>query len=225
MQNYILHGDNQAKSRLRLGEIINEAREKGWEIRKIDGKTATREELLTAVRSQSLISQDQIVVIENFFSGFKDAKKVTPQLMSSSIALVIWEGKKTSPTKLSLLKGFTVEEFKIPAAIFSFLDSLSSENTAASLKLLQKAKEQDSSEFLLFMLAQRARVLFWAKEDIKTLNLPPWQKDRVVAQSKKWKKEQLLELHAKLLELDRANKRSQLPENLSASLDLLVASL
>lgn len=222
-KNYILHGDNQAKSRLRLSELLNQARENGWEIKRVNAPVS-KSELLTLARSQSLIAPKELLVIENFFSGFKDAKKVVPELANSGTVLVIWEGRKLTARQASL-PGFSIEEFKIPPTVFSFLDSLTPDNAQASLKLLQQAKAEDSGEFLLFMMAQRVRLLIWAKEDAKSLKLPTWQKGRIISQSKKWTKGELLDLHGRFLELDRANKLSGLPENLSASLDLLVASL
>ncbi|MBI4033181.1 MAG: hypothetical protein HY377_01575 [Candidatus Blackburnbacteria bacterium] len=75
------------------------------------------------------------------------------------------------------------------------------------------------------MLARQARLLIWAKLDPKTLKVAPWQRSRLLEQAKKWDRDKLLAFHSELLNLDRANKRSRLPEDLSSSLDLLIASI
>lgn len=87
------------------------------------------------------------------------------------------------------------------------------------------AKDRDEAEFLLIMMARQVRLIIWAKEDLDTLKLPPWMKNNLSHQAEKWSLEQLLDFHSKLLELDRENKHSRLPENLEASLELLVAGL
>lgn len=224
---YILHGENRVESRKKLSEIIREAKNKGWEITRVDGTSLTKSELLTHARSQTLLSTDQLLIIENFFKNNKKAAEEileTPQ--DDAITLVFWEGKALTPATVKKLQSkFTVQEFKIPVAVFKFLDSLAPNNARASLRFLAAAKNRDEAEFLLIMMARQVRLLIWAKEDQDTLKVPPWMKNNLTRQSEKFTLAQLIELHGKLLELDRDNKHSRLPENLEASLELLVAGL
>lgn len=234
MKSYILHGENRVESRKKLSEIVREAKSKGWEVVRIDGTSLTKGELLTHARSQTLLSTGQLLVIENYFrnkqslssNNKKAAEEVLEIPQDDAITLVFWEGKALTPATVKKLQSkFTVQEFKIPVAVFKFLDSLAPNNTKASLQLLQQAKNRDEAEFLLIMMARQVRLLIWAKEDPDTLKLPPWMKNNLTRQAEKFTSSELRTLHNKLLELDRDNKHSRLPENLDASLELLVAGL
>lgn len=227
MKPYILHGENRVESRKKLSEIIREAKGKGWEVTRVDGTSLTRGELLTHARSQTLLSTGQLLVIENFFKNNKKAAEEVLEIpQDDAITLVFWEGKALTPAIVRKLQAkFTVQEFKIAVAVFKFLDSLSLGNARVSLKLLLEAKNRDEAEFLLIMMARQVRLLIWAKEDADTLKLAPWMKSNLSRQSEKFTLDELLSFHNKLLELDRDNKHSRLPENLDASLELLVAGL
>lgn len=227
LNGYIVHGENRVESRKKLSEIIREAKSKGWEVTRIDGTSLTKGELLTHARSQTLLSTGQLLVIENFFKNNKKAAEDVLQIpQDDTIVLVFWEGKQLTPAAVKKLQSkFTVQEFKIPVAVFKFLDSLAPNNARASLKLLAEAKNRDEAEFLLIMMARQVRLLIWAKEDVDTLKVPPWMKHNLTRQAEKFTSSELRALHNKLLELDRDNKHSRLPENLDASLELLVAGL
>lgn len=231
---YIIHGENRVESRKKLSEIIRDAKSKDWEVTRVDGTSLTRGELLTHSRSQTLLSTGQLLVIENYFrnkqslssNNKKAAEEVLEIPQDDAITLVFWEGKALTPATVRKLQTkFAVQEFKIPVAVFKFLDSLAPNNAKHSLRLLLEAKNRDEAEFLLIMMARQVRLLIWAKEDKETLKLPPWMKNNLIRQSEKFTLAQLIALHGRILELDRDNKHSQLPENLDASLELLVAGL
>lgn len=226
MKLIILHGDNQVESRRRLSQLISQAKKKGLEIQRLDGKGLVKSDLLMAARSQSLLSDDHLVVVEDFFANNKKAAEAAQEVTKTGGAeFVFWEKSALSPTTVKkLLKIAGVEEFKIPKSIFKFLDSLAPGNTKAMLNLLHNVRESEE-EFVFFMLGRQIRLLIWAKKEPETLALPEWQKTKLIKQAEKFSPDCLLLLHHRLLELDRANKKSQLPENLSASLDLLLVGL
>lgn len=222
----ILHGDNQVESRKRLSQLISQARKKGLEVGRLDGKVVGKSDLLMAARGQSLLSDERFVVVEGFFTGNKKAAEVLEEVAKvGGTQFIFWEKTALGPaTVKKLLKIAAIEQFKIPKSIFKFLDSLAPGNTKAMLGLLHGVKESEE-EFVLFMLGRQIRLLIWAKLDPNTLDVPDWQKKRLVSQAKNFTYDQLRKLHTRLLEIDRMNKHSQLPENLSASLELLVAGL
>lgn len=226
MKLIILHGENQVESRKKLAFLTSQARKNGREVERLDGKVVGKSDLLMAARSQSLLSDDRLVVVENFFSGRKKAAGALQELAKAGGAqFVFWEKSALSPSTVKSLLGIAqVEEFKIPKSIFKFLDSLAHGNTKKMLDLLHNIKENEG-DFVLSMLGRQIRLLIWAKLSPQTLTLADWQKRRFVSQAQKFTADQLFAFHAKLLEIDRMNKRSQLPENLSASLDLLVIGL
>lgn len=227
MKNVVLHGDNQVESRKRLSLLISQAKKRGIEVVKIDGKTAAKGDFMLLSRSQSLLAEEMLVACENFFSGNKKSLEIADEIVKNNgTVFVFWEEKTLSPAILKKLpKDFETEGFKIPSSVFKFLDSVLPKNTKEMLILYHEALKQTTPEFLLIMAARQARLLIWAKAEPETLKVQDWQKSRLRKQAEKFSIERLIKLHGKLLELDRMNKRSQLPEDLSASLDLLVVGL
>lgn len=233
MKNVVLHGENQVESRKKLAFLASQARKKGLEVERLDGKVVGKGDLLMAARSQSLLSDDRLVIVENFFSGNNKAAGVVQELAKAGGAqFLFWEKTTLSPSTVKSLLGIVqVEEFKIPKSIFKFLDSLAPRNTKMMLGLLHDIKEsrhgrkESEGDFVLSMLGRQVRLLIWAKLSPETLTLADWQRKRFISQAQKFTADQLFTFHARLLELDRMNKRSQLPEDLSASLDLLVVGL
>lgn len=227
MKLIVLHGDNQVESRKRLSFFVAAAKKKGFDVRRLEGKGLAPNDLLLAGRSQSLLGDNVLVVVEDFLAANKRASDFFVGTQHNSEAtFVFWEGKPLSPLILKKLSsGAKVEEFKIPRIIFKFLESLASGNTKASLELFHAALKEGQEEFIFTMLSRQIRLLIWAKEDPESLNLPSWQKTRLLKQAEKISGVQLRLIHEKLLEIDRENKKSQLPEGLSASLELLLLSL
>lgn len=227
MKSYILHGENQPESRRKLLEIIGKLEADGWEIHKVDWHNTTREDLFNLCRAQSLLLNSGIaLVVENFFTNNKKSSEIIKDLLKfkSEALLVFWEGKVVSQTA-RFDKDFIVQEFKIPVYIFKFLSSLVPGNASTAVKLLQEARKKDSADFLFIMMARHFGLLVWARLEPNSLKIPDWRREALIKQAGKFTVEQLTNLHEKLLWLDRLNKKSQLPENLSASLDLLTASI
>lgn len=229
MKLYIFHGENVVESRRKLVEWLENAQVKGWQKVELSGKELSRNQLLDTIRSQGLFSTKKLIVIENFLSGNKKgveiAKGLVQQIHNDTV-LIFWEGKSLDGRKIkSLAKYYTIQAFKLPRSLFIFLDSLKPENTQNLLKLLQETREKVEPELLFYMLGKQIRFLIWAKAQAKTLNLAPWQKGKLLKQAETFTLEHLRKLHSELLEIDRLQKKSRLPEDLSASLDLLVASI
>lgn len=228
MKLMVLHGDNQVESRKKLSALIAEGKKRGLEIKRIDGKTITKTEFLTLSRSQTLLGQDLLIACENLLSdNTKGVEIASEAIKDKNTVFVFWENGKLAVGKVKKLeKLLQIQEFKIPANIFKFLDSLTtSHNNKAELELLHGALRSSEPEFVFIMLARQIRLLIWAKLDPDTLNVPDWQKRKLISQTKGFSPEQLLNIQSRLLEIDRMNKLSQLPESLPASLELLVAGL
>lgn len=227
MKSYILHGENQPESRRKLSEIIGLAAGEGWEIIKFDWNNIKNEDLYLAASTQSMLSFGHLITVENFFTNNKEFTQILEKLpRDESIGFCFWEGRQLTPATLKKLpRDFLVQEFKIPAVVFKFLDALSPQNSKYALQLFHNALVLDSADFLLFMASRHVRSLIWVKEDPQSYKAPDWLKRNLSRQADKFSCEQLRTLHAKFLELDRANKRSLLPENLASSLDIVLASI
>lgn len=224
MKSYILHGEDQVKLREYMLQLIEEAKREGLEVLDIDWKKSNESGLILAARSQGLISLGQLIVVENFFQNNKSSLKILEDLIFDSAYLFLSNKTLTTSQLKGLQKKFVIQGFPIPKSIFRFLDSLAPGNIKQSIIVFEQSKKEDA-EFILVMLLRQVRLLIWAKDDSKTLNFPSWQKDKFISQASKFTSVQLRVLHTKLLKLDIMNKKSQLPENLRNSLELLVASI
>ncbi len=230
MKNVILHGENQVESRKKLSLLISQAKKDGLDVQRLDGKGLAKGDLLMAAREQSLLSSGRLVVVEGFFANNKKAVEIVGEAAKADgVHFVFWEKSTLALSAVKrLLNTAQVEEFKIPKSIFKFLDSLAGgelRNVRASLELLHGSLKNSDAEFVFMMLARQVRLLIWVKLDPDTLNIPDWQKRKLVSQARNFTRDRLFSLHEKLLVLDRMNKHSQLPEGLSASLELLVAEI
>lgn len=228
MKILILHGDNQVESRRRLNEVVSESKKKGINIIKVDGASVKKSELLTLARSQNLLGATDLLIIENFFANKKAAeilKELTENQESISNSCLFWESKAIPATKIPKKAFIKVESFQIPQAIFKLLDSITPQTKKQALRLMQDKQVRDQAEFLLIMLARQVHNLIWAKEDSESMNVPSWRKGKLKAQAGKFDESALRSMQSQLLEIDYQSKTSKLPENLAASLDMLVASL
>lgn len=227
MKILVLHGENQVESRKRLLSVLEQTKDKGYEVHQLDGKATTKSAILTSARSQTLLAEDTLVFVENFFTSNKKAAGILDDLLKIDEASFIFWEKDILPA--SIIKKFPrtakVEEFKVPQSIFKFLESIEPGNKKYVLKLFQDSVEQTSEEFVLTMIARQVRNLITVKDDHQYLKLPEWQKSRLKKQAEKFTLDELISFHEKLLDIDRANKRSELPEGLSQSLEVILLAL
>lgn len=226
MKSTVLHGENQSVSRKKFIEILNEVKKQGFDIVRVDWKKSQDADLRSLSMSQSLLSSGVCIAVENFFTGNKQAVDAMEKLDLKNTIFLFWEDKQLTPaTVKKLQKWFLVQEFPIPQTIFNFLNSITPNNAKNILNLFEEARKTNPDEMLLVMLARHVRLLFWAKTESQTMTIPDWQKARFISQGKGFSEDQLLDLHAKLLDLDRKSKKSQLPEDLGSSLEVLLTTL
>ena len=222
----IIHGDNQVESRQFLVTQIEQAKTKGKEVIRFEGKEIELEQLYQALEGLSLLGKKRLVVIENLFT--KSLPKSVIDYLTKTLPknLIIWEGKEVSQSKISQFKA-QARFFKLPPIIFKFLDAFLPGNSRQSLIWLKQAVGQSSAENVFYMLARQIRYLIIAHQmDRKGLSgLHPFQQQKIASQAKKFELSQLLTLHRKLLYIDWQQKTGQAPMDLAGQLDLLVASL
>lgn len=234
MKLFLLHGENQEESRTKLNSIISEAKKKSLEITQLTPQQARQETLLTLAKSRNLLGEKQLVVVENLLSTNQKGGEILGKLgietqkdylKNEQTVLVFWERKEIPQGKLkALIKYFKIINYKLPQVLFKFLDSLGLEK-AQSIELYREVLKTTPEELLVAMLARQLRLLIWAKEDPETLNFPSWQKGKITSQAARFDEEKLRDLHGKLLGIDKKNKLSQLPENLTSSLELFILSI
>lgn len=117
-------------------------------------------------------------------------------------------------------------------SIFQLLDSLGDKNEPRALSLLEENFiERTEVAYMVAMLARHVRLLIEAKAISATsknsyaiserLKLPPFIAKKMLAQANRFRLTELAQMHADVIELDSAYKRS--PDTLRALLTLFVA--
>ena len=226
MKSTILHGDNQVLSRKKFIELTILAKKENLELVRLDWSKTEDKDLHSLSLSQSLLANGVCVAVENFFTGNTKWVVIIAGLDLTKTVFIFWENKALAPaTQKKLEFKFLIQKFPIPKNVFNFLDSLFTNNKNNTLGLFEKARIGNPDEMLLVMMARQIRLLYWTKIEPDSLVLPDWMKNKLILQGEKISKDRLSSFHSCLLELDRKAKKSQLPENLGSSLEVLLASL
>jgi len=226
----VFYGENHSLSRATLNEVIDLAKNKGKEILRLEGKSLSITDLALALESESLFKSDRLVVIENLFGLAKSIQKdelLKYLARNLDKEILIWEEKDLSPTILkSYSNGFNFKKFKLPAFIFNFLDQLAPDKKNANLNNYHQCLTHGDSQMIFLMLVRQIRLLILAFEGEKFLSsLAPWQRSKIIKQSKKFSLEKLKKIYKKLLEIDFQQKTSITPFDLASTLDLLITEI
>ena len=208
----VLHGDNAVLSRNSLPQ--------GKDIVRLNAVDLTHENLTQELAGRSLFGGQSLVVIEGLLSlRPSKTKDELVGLVASSpqTEIVLWEGKSVTAANIKKLGQVKIQEFKIPALVFKFLDSL-------SLTDLHQAAKNDAAEFIFYLLHRRLAQLIQARDGGSTLKGAPWQIGKLKAQAAKYSLSQLVSLQGKLLEIDYSIKSGADDLPLLSQLDLVLVN-
>jgi DNA polymerase III delta subunit len=226
----VIHGEDISSSRKYLTTQLAAYKSKGFVVTWLNGSSVKVADLESAVSSQELFASSRVVVIENLHKNTKTtATKEVISFLSNflknpandHLLIIVWEQRSLTPTMLKAFPGGTVQEFKIKASIFEWLDSIGSPlSEAKKLSLLNQARANDDDYYLFIMLCRQIRLLLLAYHD-GPLTGPPFMQAKLRKQAHYFTAAQLLGIHTKLTMIDLENKLGQAGMSLSQHLDLL----
>lgn len=225
----LLHGDNIVESRGKLDELRAHAR--GKEIRYVDGKTATDDEILQAIESHSLFGGETLVIIENFFSFPGKKTKVTTKRAEllkqvKDTDIIVWESKEVTKSLLTALGSSAhAELFKLPVVIFDFLDNLKPGNRRTLLGLFKDATARDAPELIHALLIRRIRQLLMVRDGVMPSEVQPWQAKRLTNQAGLFTMDQLLSLYKQLHAGEIAIRTGSTPFTLSEHIEQVLINI
>lgn len=227
---YVIHGDDTIKAH----DFVMDKKHKaaGKEIREINGKHLDENALVQALESSSLFGGDVLVVIEHYLSTAKKREKKFAIILdriltaSESIDIILYEEKELDKSTIAKLgNNAIVSLFKTPAVLFQFLDGFVPGNTAPVLKLFSQTVSREPVEIVFSLLTRRVRNLIELKDGIMPLGVLPWQEARLTNQAQHFTMEQLITMHAALLNIDIAIKTGSTPFSLTQLLEQTIVSL
>lgn len=225
----ILHGDNKVKIYSARSQLVERAKKDDREILSIASKDISIAFLETLLGTTSLYVPKRLVCIENLLAMPKSKKKqeyidwLLPYADSKDLDVVFVESKVLTPLQLKSVMKASVQLFKLPALLFSWLENLGVVSKKETLKQFHLILAQEDPFFVFTMLTRQVRLLLQYVSD-GTIDGPPFVKNKVSKQARAFSMEKLLSLHHELLEIDLKVKSSDLLD-LVALLDLFISTM
>ncbi|MBD3250643.1 MAG: hypothetical protein GF381_03690 [Candidatus Pacebacteria bacterium] len=207
----ILHGDNIVKSRQKLVELIDQAKDRGVVVNRLEAGKTDRPELESKLTKTSLFGTDRIVVLEELHSlrSTNKKKELIELILQAELDLILWESRSLTKTMLKKFPRAKSQEFGLTNQLFNWLDSLAPTKYTkpSQLQLLNEVIKTDDEYMCLAMLARQIRLLIQAK-DGGQIKGPPFVISKIKKQARPFSLGQLLELHRQLVEFDLRLKTS-----------------
>ena len=147
----IIHGDDIVLSRA----YLLEQKQKDKEFVGLPS-TLGISDLAQNIEGSSLFGETKTIVIEDFFARIrkkgKDVKEIADFINKhdKKVNIIFWEGKELGKRDLSIFPSALNKQFKLPKALFSFLDNLLPGNGRNSIELFHKVLDS-SAEELVFL--------------------------------------------------------------------------
>lgn len=219
----IICGQDTISSRQYFTDLKSRYRQQGFDIEVLSSNNFFQ---LRSWMGESigLFGSRKIFFIENLFKTIvKQNKRILKEISQIErdpvIKLIDWEdGLQAREIKTGRKN---IREFKPPANIFHFLESVYPKNKRKFLSLLEKVGKDNDYYLIFFMLIKHTRNLILAKENQLPDNLQDWQKRKLLKQSHRWQLEKLISFYQSLYRIDIRTKTSQTPFSLKTSLDIL----
>ncbi|MCL4375037.1 hypothetical protein M1523_04240 [Patescibacteria group bacterium] len=153
--------------------------------------------------------------------GFVDLLKTIAA--DPELILIDWEENKAG-REIKLRNAGTIKEFRPARSVFQLLDSCFPGNTKAFLTLFHQLLQTSEETFIFAMLARHVRALLLAKHQLFAKQTPPWQKHKLLHQTRLWTTDRLLTFYHGLYRIDLSVKTSRNPLGVGRSLDILACS-
>ena len=206
----VLHGTDTISSYNRLSQVL--ALYKAYRKTYFDKETS-EEELNMAFMSRDLFDDKKVIVIKNLL---KQNKNLPNHLETApdGLEIVLWESDELTPKIISKLSRISkIENFKLPAKIFYFLDSLA----PGKSKLISELKKLGDEPSLVWNLQNRLLLLILAKLNIGSTpagkitrrSLAPWQWSKICSQAEKFTINELKSIYNASLKIDYLIKSGQ----------------
>ncbi|MBU2632524.1 hypothetical protein KKG52_02300 [Patescibacteria group bacterium] len=226
----IIHGDDISSSR----RYFIEQKEKSKNHIDIEGDKINLSDLAQVIGGESLFGEQKDVFIENLLSSkkSKDAKSTVDSLKDNHkhLNIFLWEKQELTVSNTSFFKDAILKKFTLPKSLFAFLDSLKPNNSNVSVKLFHETLKSSKEEIIFFMLIRQFRLLIaLLEQDSEQIDevkrMAPWQKQKLINQSKLFGPIILKQAYQDLFKLDLGIKTGSGIFTLIPAIDFFLLSL
>lgn len=224
----VIAGEDTAKAREIWGETIASYRDKGFliESKQLKDLTEIGGDNGEAV---NLFGQSPVYLFERLSKLAKGRTKTKEKELiaalgtTESVIVLDWEGG-SSGYELGAFKKMASRflEAKPAGTIFDLLDACIPNNLRQFLKILDTTLLTQDEHFVYTLLIKHMRKVLLARLGGVDPKTPPWQRGKLVAQSKRFDEEKLFGLYEGLVKIDIAQKTGATPYSLRQSVELLV---
>lgn len=225
----IIYGDDIISSR---GHFLEE-RQKVVGATVFDGKTLSLTDIIQTF--EGMLFAQKKIFIENLFSEKKgkELDEIVSYFSQNQTLndVFIWEGREVSQKIISDLPQAKMLVFKLPQKLFGFLWEIKPGNGKALLILFHELTSHTEPELIFHMLVRQFRMLLAlsdsaSREQIDEVKrLAPWQRQKLERQASLFSQMQLKTYHARLYELDLAQKTGATPFFLTQNIDFFLLDL
>ncbi len=223
----VIHGEQLTHSRQKLVEVKTSYTAKGVRSVTIHAKELTLSTLQELLQRTSLFEDQEVIVIEELHSlqPSKQKTALIECIAASEKDCIIWEKRELTATMLKPFAKAQVFAFPLSKKLFAFVEKLGTFcSPAECLVAAHQVYAQDGAHFLFAMLCRQIRMLIAAHDD-GTLKGAPFMIAKLKKQAQFFSLPTLTALHARLLEIDLAEKQSRSALTLEQQLDLFFLSL
>ena len=219
---YILHGQDLSASYSHLQFLLK----KYPSHNKVHfSREHSLEQLQNAILGPNFFNENELIICQNFISG-KKAKVNQLEKIAADKIIILWEEEKLTAAQLKSSREISILEFKLPATLFQFLDSISPKSISP-LIYIRKINDKTA---VSWHLVYRILLLILAKEDLPRDNVEaitkkavaPWQWQKIVSQAKSFQLTTLYQMYNSLLMIDLMKKQGKTEADDASLIELLL---
>lgn len=218
MKIIVLHGEDTAKSYVRIKQFVEVAKTRNWEVTYFENSSQGIEENVSKV---SLFGSERFFVVKDVkILGKRDLEWIKKKSVNLPGTLIIYnEGILAKNILKSLPDNTKIEEFKLPKLIWTFLENIYPGNSDKVVKDFHRLIVREPPEFIFSLIAKQLRDLFWMASNPESTKFELWKISKLQSQGKRFNSNLLKLLIEKLAVIDFEAKTSK--ADLVSSLDLM----
>lgn len=231
----LIHGTDTASSR----KLFMDLKENEQDSLLIDGQNTTLTDLVQIFEGGGLFTEQKNFFIEGLFAKKTRGKGKNIELdaiidylkkTEKDSNIFIWEGSELSKSSINAFKNPIIKLFKLPQALFIFLENLKPGNGPILIKLFHEAIQTAEVEMVFFMIVRQVRILLALIEPAadpidEVKRMAPWQRGKLQNQADFFEIEELKKFYRKLFEIERGLKTGGLSTPLDQTIDFLLLDI
>lgn len=226
----LLHGDDSVRIHARALALVSSAQKDGAVLERVEAKGLSIATLESIVGTEQLFSSKKVIWIDRLHSLPKSTLK--DGLITWIVAwaeanpdtechIILTEEKVLPPAQLKKIPVSTIEIFKLPQILFSFIESIGVVAPTRAVTLFHEVLQNQEVELVFAMIVRQIRMLLLFVSGGIYVG-PPFGRTKIITQSKNFTQAQLLDIHRRLLAIDLGQKTSSSPHTLIQEIDLLL---